>query len=184
MNNPSGGSADLPSAWTPTRKQLGVFVGMSGPVPVQGTATSRGECDATSPRVSTSGQPAGAPAILPGPSGATLIVVGFQYEIAGFLIGCLATAEAYLPGHWYYWGGGIFAVVAVVLTVSVRKTLRGYRRLAEEKGRGYTTALGYAFKDPSLYYVDRKSLRVVSTPYEPRPRTRRAKNSTLVASQP
>jgi hypothetical protein len=113
------------------------------------------------------------PAILPGPSGATLILVGFLHNVAAWLVGCLVTIEAYLPGRWYYWGGAILAVVVTVLAVGLVKTRRGYRKLAAEKSRGYTTAFGDAVKDPSLYYVDKKSLRVVSAPYEPRPRKRK-----------
>lgn len=130
--------------------------------------------DGTDGSVLTTGGPvSGPPSILPGRSGATLILVGFLHNVAAWLVGCLVTIEAYLPGHWYYWGGGILAVVVAVLATGLVQTLRGYRKLAEEKSRGYTTALGSAIQDPSLYYVDRTSLRVVSAPYEPRPGKRK-----------
>jgi hypothetical protein len=116
-----------------------------------------------------------APEILSGPAGATLLLNGWRFGMTGFLGCCLFSVEAYLPGRWYYWVAGILPVVVGLLIVSLITTLRGNRRLAEEKRRGYTTALGYAWDDPSLYYVDRVSLRVVAGPHEPRPRHRKSR---------
>jgi hypothetical protein len=112
------------------------------------------------------------PDVLPGRSGATLILTGFYYKMGAILTGCLAVAESYLPGRWYYWGGAIFLGICILVSLSVANTLRGNRRLAEENRRGYTTVPGDAIKDPSLYYLDRKTLRVLAGPYEPRPRRR------------
>jgi hypothetical protein len=114
------------------------------------------------------------PDILPGPSGATLIVRGLQYEAAAVLVGWLLVAEAYLPGRWYFWAAVILAAAFVLLAIGLVNTRRGYRRLRQEKSRGYTTALGNAWEDPSLYYVDRVSLQVVAGPNEPRPRHRKS----------
>ena len=108
------------------------------------------------------------PEILPGPSAATLILVGIYYEGAAFLSGIIIVFEAYLPGRWYYWGGGVLIIAACLLARGLVITFRGYRLLAEEKRRGYTTALGDAREDASLYYVDRKTLRIVAGPNEPR----------------
>jgi hypothetical protein len=103
-----------------------------------------------------------------GPSGATELLTGLIYRMAAVLTGGLVVMESYLPGRWYFWGGAILLVVCVLLSRSVFHTLRAKRRLAEEKRRGYTTAMGDALEDPSLYYVDRKTLRIVAGPYEPR----------------
>ena len=112
------------------------------------------------------------PEILPGPAAATLILIGIYYEGAAFLTGFVLVAEAYLPGRWYYWATAALITAAVLVARGLVAGVRGYRRLAEEKHRGYTTALGEALKDPSLYYVDRKTLRVLAGPHEPRPRRR------------
>ena len=109
-----------------------------------------------------------APEILPGPPAATLILVGIYYEGAAFLSGFILPFEAYLPGRWYYWGIAVLVVAVLLLARGLVITFRGYRLLAEEKRRGYTTALGDARKDASLYYVDRKTLAVVAGPNEPR----------------
>ena len=103
-----------------------------------------------------------------GPSGATELLTGLIYKMAAVLTGGLVVVESYLPGRWYFWGGAILLVVCVLLSLSLYHTLRANRRLAEEKRRGYTTAMGDALEDPSLYYVDRKTLRIVAGPYEPR----------------
>jgi hypothetical protein len=115
------------------------------------------------------------PSILPGPSGATLILAGIVHNCAAVLVGFLLMIEAYLPGRWYHWAGAILAVAAVILVTGLAKTRRGYRKLAEEKSRGYTTALGFAWDDPSLYYVDRVSLQVMAGPHDPRPRHRKSR---------
>ena len=112
--------------------------------------------------------------ILPGPAGMTLLIKGLIFELAGLLTGAFLSLESYLPGRWYYWAAAILPVVGVLLVVGLVTTVRGNRRLAEEKRRGYTTALGDAWKDPSLYYVDRVSLRIVAAPHEPRPRHRKS----------
>jgi hypothetical protein len=115
------------------------------------------------------------PAVLPGPAGATLLLNGWRYEIAGFLAACLLSIESYFPGRWYYWGTPILALALSLVLIGFVTTLRGNRRLADEKRLGYTTALGDASEDPSLYYVDRVSLRVVAGPHQPRPRHRKSR---------
>jgi hypothetical protein len=116
----------------------------------------------------TSGTGASPPDILPGSAAATLILIGIYYEGAAFMSGFILVFEAYLPGRWYYWAIPVLVTAAILLTRGLVITFRGYRLLAEEKRRGYTTALGDARQDPSLYYVDRKTLRIVAGPYEPR----------------
>lgn len=120
-------------------------------------------------------QAASTPDILPGPAAATLVIDGFWYELGAFLIGCFAIVEGYLPGKWYYWGAVILFFVVTMLTIGARKTLRGYRKLSAEKQRGYSTAVGPALRDLSLFYVHRKTFKVLATPYQPRPGRRRRK---------
>lgn len=118
---------------------------------------------------------AAAPAVLPGRAGATLLLNGWRYEVAAFLAVCLLSFESYLPGRWYYWGTPILAIALVLVAIGFITPVRGNRRLAEEKRLGYTTALGDAREDPSLFYVDRVSLRVVAGPHQPRPRHRKSR---------
>jgi hypothetical protein len=124
--------------------------------------------DGDSRAASTSHAGTSFPEILPRPSAATLILVGVYYEGAAFLSGLILVVEAYLPGRWYYWAVAVLITAACLLARGLVITFRGYRLLAEEKRRGYTTALGDARADASLYYVDRKTLRIVAGPNEPR----------------
>ena len=161
-------SLKLVSDW----RGLGVTEGISSPEPPRAHSVLQPPDAVASSAPWVIGAVSGPPSILPGPSGATLVLVGYAHNVTAFLVGCLVTIEAYLPGRWYYWGGPIVVVVFTILSVGLIKTVRGYRKLAAEKRRGYTTVLGDAIDDPTLYYVDRKSLRVVSAPYAPRPRKR------------
>jgi VIT1/CCC1 family predicted Fe2+/Mn2+ transporter len=146
-------------------KEPGVLDEIHNPEPLNAGSAPQSPCDAVSE----------SPSVLPGPAGATLILAGILHNGAAVLVGCLLTIEAYLPGRWYFWAGAILAVAAVILVTGLVKTRRGYRKLAEETRRGYTTALGFAWDDTSLYYVDRVSLQVIAGPHEPRPRHRKSR---------
>jgi O-antigen/teichoic acid export membrane protein len=110
------------------------------------------------------------PTPLSGPSAATLVIHGLYYELGAFAVGCLVAVEAYLPGPWYAWAAVIVAVVVGLLSIGLTRTLRGYRKIPREKERGYTTVIGDAIKDPSLFFLHRRTLRVVAVPHQPRPR--------------
>lgn len=71
-----------------------------------------------------------------------------------------------------YYGALVVAclgAIGVLLVASVVASLIGYRKLGREAALGYTSALGRAKQDDSLYFVNPHTLAVLAGPNEPRP---------------
>ncbi|WP_270886552.1 hypothetical protein [Pedococcus sp. 5OH_020] len=110
---------------------------------------------------------------LPGWSAKQLLARGGLAEILAILAVLATSAEAALPGQWWYWALLFGSIVLVCLTIGVVWGIRGYAKEKKEASHGYTTLWKTAVDHPELFFVQGDLTRVISEPMEPRPRTTR-----------